>query len=913
MNNLKIAGFLTLTVIIAVAGFMIFGKEKEVDFSTQIKPILNKNCISCHGGVKKSGGFSVLFEEEAFANTESGHPAIIPGDPNGSELIKRLTATDPEMRMPYERSPLSDEEIDLLKTWIKQGAKWGQHWAYEPVQAPEIIETKTTAGFTGENIPASTNTIDYYVSKKLEEQELAFSKEEHPLKLLRRAALDITGLPPTNDLVEQLSTKKITYEEAVDKMLASETYGEKWATWWLDLARYADTKGYERDVSRTMWPFRDYVIRAFNEDKPFDEFTIEQLAGDLLPNPTEDQLAATAFHRNTMNNDEGGTNDEEFRVAAVLDRVGTTYEVWQSTTMACVQCHSHPYDPIRHEEFYQSLAFFNNSRDEDTHDEEPRLRFYSPEQKSEIESVLAWVKENESEKAATSRKNFLTYLEPKYPSHNAVDFNNAELIDTKWLGIQANGSAYLRKVDTRGSDQMLMQYGSGLDGSKMTIRNGGPEGEILAEFPINKTGGDIVRAIPIKPTEGFVDLYLDVRNPSVKTQQNAAKFVWFAFVPTLEGKDKPGFKEVEKSWKTALNFRGTKLPIMVESPSYMARETNVFERGNWLVLGDKVKPETPKTFNNWRPEWPKNRLGFAYWLTDKENPLTSRTFVNRVWDQLFGRGIVSSLEDMGTQSDPPSHPQLLDYLAWKTMNEYDWSMKSLIREIVTSATYKQSSAVSADLFKKDPQNKWYARGPRFRLSAEQVRDQALAVSGLLSDKMYGPGVKPHQPDGIWQTVYNGESWEESEGEDAHRRGIYTFLKRTSPYPSFISFDAASREVCLSRRIVTNTPLQALVTLNDPVYLEAAYFLAEDMIEQDAAKPEKGIAYGYQKLVLNPISDAKLNTLSNLYKEALAEYESKPESLEAFFTVKEKSTNPEQAAMSVVANALLNMDEFLTKP
>ncbi|WP_057937675.1 DUF1553 domain-containing protein [Algoriphagus resistens] len=913
MNNLKVAGLLSLAIILGITGLLIFGQEKEVDFSTQIKPILNKNCISCHGGVKKNGGFSVLFEEEAFAKTESGHPAIIPGDPNGSELIKRLTASDPEVRMPYERTPLSEDEIDLLKTWIKQGAKWGKHWAYDPVQTPEIAEQRTTAGFTSDNNPSAINSIDFYIGKKLEENGLAFSKEEKPLRLLRRAALDITGLPPSKELLTQYSSQRISYEQAVDQLLSSPTYGEKWATWWLDLARYADTKGYERDVSRTMWPYRDYVIRALNADKPFDDFTIEQLAGDLLPNPTEEQLAATAFHRNTMNNDEGGTNDEEFRVAAVLDRVSTTFEVWQSTTMACVQCHSHPYDPIRHEEFYQSAAFFNNSRDEDTHDEEPRLRFYSPEEKKEIESVLAWVKTNESAKAVAERKNFLTYLEPKYPSHNAVDFTNAELIDTKWLGIQANGSAYLRKVDTRSSDQLLINYGSGLNGSEMTIRNGGPEGEILAAFSINKTDGDIIRAIPFKPTNGLIDLYLEVKNPTVRSEQNAAKFVWFAFVPTLAGKDKPGFRNIQNSWETILDFKGTKLPIMIENPDYMAREMHVFERGNWMMLGDKVNPETPKVLNDWNPEWPKNRLGFAYWLTDKENPLTSRTLVNRVWDQLFGRGIVSSLEDMGTQSDPPSHPALLDYLAWKTMNEYDWSIKSLIREIVTSDTYKQSSAVSAELFKKDPQNKWYARGPRFRLNAEQIRDQALAVSGLLSDKMYGPGVKPHQPEGIWQTVYNGQSWKESEGEDAHRRGIYTFLKRTSPYPSFITFDAASREVCLSRRIVTNTPLQALVTLNDPVYLEAAYYLAEDMIKQDASKPTKGIAYGYQKLVLNPISDTKLEALSNLYNEALIEYKDKPDSLRTFFSIQDKSTNPEQAAMSVVANALLNMDEFLTKP
>lgn len=913
MNRPKVAISLSLILIIVLLGFMIFGQEKEVDFSTQIKPILNKNCISCHGGVKKSGGFSVLFEEEAFAATESGHPAIIPGDPNNSEMIKRLTSSDPELRMPYERSPLTDEEIDLLKAWIKQGAKWGKHWAYDPVQQPENMDQKTTAGFNSGPERIHRNPIDYFVGQKLEEQGLDFSERENPLKLLRRASLDITGLPPSPELIAQFSSKQITYEQAVDELLSLPTFGEKWASWWLDLARYADTKGYERDVSRTMWPYRDWVIRAFNDDKPFDEFTTEQLAGDLLPNPTEEQLTATAFHRNTMNNDEGGTDDEEFRVAAVLDRVSTTYEVWQSTTMACVQCHSHPYDPIRHEEFYQSAAFFNNTRDEDTHDEEPRLRFYSPEEKADIESVLAWVKENEGEKAAAERKNFLTYLEPKYPSHNAVDFNNAELIDTKWLGIQANGSAYLREVDTRGSDQMLMQYGSGLDGSQMTIRNGGPEGEILSTFPINKTGGDIILSIPFKPINGLVDLYLEVRNPGVRTEQNAAKFVWFAFIPALPGEGEPGFPEVKSKWEKTLNFKGTKLPIMVENPGYMARETHVFERGNWMILGEQVAPNTPNTLNNWNPEWPNNRLGFAYWLMDKENPLTSRTLVNRVWDQLFGRGIVSSLEDMGTQSEPPSHPELLDYLAWKTMNEYDWSMKSLIREIITSDTYQQASAISPDLYAKDPQNKWYARGPRFRLSAEQVRDQALAVSGLLSDKMYGPGVKPRQPEGIWQTVYNGESWDESEGEDAHRRGIYTFLKRTSPYPSFISFDAASREVCLGKRIVTNTPLQALVTLNDPVYLEAAYYLAKEMSQKHASEPRKAIAYGYEKLILTPISEHKLQTFDELYLAAQKEYESDSGKLEDFFYIMDQTIAPDQAAMAVVANALLNMDEFLTKP
>ena len=912
MNKLKITLFLTIAVLVAIAGFFFFGTEREIDYSTEIKPILNKNCITCHGGVKKSGGFSVLFEEEAIAITESGHAAIIPGDPNGSELIKRLTSTDPELRMPYEKEPLSKDEIELLKTWIKQGAKWGKHWAYQTVQKPKEIDTKLAAGLYADENSESTNSIDFYIAKKLEEQELEFSPQENRLKLLRRAALDITGLPPTKEIKEAFSSEKITYEEAVNQMLASTSYGEKWATWWLDMARYADTKGYERDVNRTMWPYRDWVIRAFNADMPYDEFTINQLAGDLLPNPTEDQLTATAFHRNTMNNDEGGTQDEEFRVAAVLDRVSTTYEVWQSTTMACVQCHSHTYDPIRHEEFYQSAAFFNNTRDEDTHDEEPRLRFYSPEEKTKIESITQWVKENEGVKAAEAKKEFLTYLEPKYPSHSAVDFVNATLLDSKWLGIEGNGSAYLKNINTQGSDQLLMEYSAGLDGSTMSIRKDGPEGELLASFPINKTG-QIIRPIPFMPVEGTIDLFLEIKNPNSKPDQTAARFIWFAFVPKLKGEEKPGYSAMQKSWEDILNFNGTKLPILIENPDYMARDTRVFERGNWMILGDKVKPETPKELNPWKGEWPANRLGFAYWLTDKENPLTSRTLVNRVWDQIMGRGIVSTLEDMGTQSDPPSHPELLDYLAWKTMNDYQWSIKSLIREIVTSKTYKQSSVVSPELFTKDPQNKYYARGPRFRLSAEQVRDQALAVSGLLSEKMYGPGVMPAQPDGIWQTVYNGGTWTESKGEDAHRRGIYTFLKRTSPYPSFLSFDAGSREVCLSRRLVTNTPLQALVTLNDPVYLEAAYHLSEDMLAHGDSDPEKAISYGYEKMILTPISEQKLTALEKLHEEAIAQYSKNPSELDSFFGWKDQKVNSEQAAMTVVANAMLNLDEFITKP
>ncbi|WP_075351558.1 DUF1553 domain-containing protein [Algoriphagus marinus] len=902
-----------LSVLLGVSLLIFFWtKEDKIDFSTQIKPILNTHCITCHGGVKKNGGFSLLFEEEALGNTESGHPAIIPGNPNGSELIRRLTESDPELRMPYQKPPLSEEEIELLKTWIRQGAKWGDHWAYTPVAEPTLPLNSSTASLGNTNDPKALKPIDFYVRKKLEELNLQPSEQADISHLIRRAALDITGLPPTEEMIQSIQSGRISYDTAIDQLLASPSFGEKWASWWLDLARYADTKGYERDVTRTMWPYRDWVIRAFNSDKPFDEFTIEQLAGDLLPNPTTDQLAATAFHRNTMNNDEGGTYDEEFRVAAVLDRVSTTYEVWQSTTMACVQCHSHPYDPIRHEEFYQSTAFFNNSRDEDTHDEEPKLRFYESEDQERLNQIVHWVSENQSEKEAIRIKNFLTFQEPKYAAHIAEDFVKAELIDTKWLGMQADGSCYLRNIDTQEADQLLMNYWSEVDGSTLTIRKDGPEGEILSTIPINKSA-KATRTISFPKLSGKQDLYLEIKSPKAKTEQNAIAVVWFAFVPSLPGKEKNGFEKVQNNWENLIAAKPTTVPILVENPTFMSRETHVFERGNWMITGEKVSPRIPESLNPSGKEWRQDRLGFAEWLVDNQNPLTARTLVNRIWDQLFGRGIVSTLEDMGTQSDPPSHPELLDYLAWKVMNDYDWSMKKLIREIVTSETYKQKSALSPELFAADPQNKWYARGPRIRLSAEQVRDQALAVSGLLSSKMYGKPVMPPQPEGIWQTVYNGESWVEAEGEDRYRRGIYTFLKRTSPYPSMVTFDAGSREVCLSRRIVTNTPLQALVTLNDPVFLEASFHLAKEMIESNPTDPKSAISFGYSKLLLSEISKTKSEAMISLYKQGLSEYQNRPELLENFFGFKDQKVTPELAAMSLVANAFLNLDEFLTRP
>ncbi|SFT16191.1 Planctomycete cytochrome C [Zhouia amylolytica] len=898
--------FVTLAIVVT---YNLVKPEQVVSFSSDIKPILNKHCISCHGGVKKNGGFSLLFEEEAFAKTESGIPAIIPGDAKNSSFIKRLHESDPELRMPYKRPALSKEEITLLTKWIDQGAKWGAHWAYSAPQEVEIPKHQETANvIDGSNI-RPVNEIDHFILTKLEEQNIQPNALADSTTLIRRLSLDITGLPPSESLFKQWTTNKLSYSALTDSLLSKNTYGEKWASWWLDLARYADSKGYEKDNGRTMWRYRDWVINAFNENMPFDQFTVDQLAGDLLDDPTTDQMIATAFHRNTMNNDEGGTDDEEFRVAAVMDRVNTTFDVWQSTTMACVQCHSHPYDPFKHEEYYGIMGFFNNTRDEDTPGDEPVIKFYNDNQRDKIDNVNQWIEKHGNQQLAKSYKNFLLFNEPIYQAHLAEDFTNGELQDTKWLSLWDNGSCYLKDIYTQGSSYIYLKYWTNNNGTKIIIREKDKNGQILSSFTLNKTNGRTIDRFPLKSIDYKTDLYIEAHNSSLGPQQGTSSIVWFGFLEDLPGKQESGYTQIDDSFLSLLNIRTPTLPIMLDNPSYMARENRFFERGNWLLKGDTVKPHTPPALNEWNPDWPNTRLGLSKWLVSKQNPLTARTVVNRIWHQLFGRGIVSTLEDMGTQSEPPSHRALLDWLAFRLMNEHDWQLKPLIKDIVMSRTYRQSSKSNAALYNTDPENKFYARGPRHRLSAEQVRDQALMVSGLISYKMGGPSVMPPQPDGIWQTVYSGAKWTESKGEDKYRRGIYTYLKRTSPYPSFISFDAGSREVCTIRRTITNTPLQALVTLNDPVYLEASFYLAEQMLEKEDIR--EAIAYGYRRAMFTDISETKISELEKLYDEAFTEFNNDSDRTKDFLSY-DATPTAKEAAMTVVAGAIMNLDEFLTK-
>ena len=882
----------------------------KVDFSTQIKPILNKNCITCHGGVKKNGGFSLLFEAEAFVNTESGKPAIIPGNAAGSEMIKRLHEEDPELRMPYEKPKLSTEEIELLTRWVDQGAEWGQHWAYSLPEEVIVPAVTDEAGFSSkESSEFIKNGIDNFVLARLDGEELTPNPPAAQNIIARRLALDLVGLPPSPELLQRFESNDISYEVLVDTLLAQKTYGEKWATWWLDLARYADSKGYEKDMGRSIWKYRDWVIDAFNKDIPYDQFTIEQLAGDLLPQPTTDQLIATAFHRNTMNNDEGGTDDEEFRVATVMDRINTTFSVWQSTTMECVQCHSHPYDPFKFEEYYKLMAFFNNSRDEDTPSESPILKFYTPEQQQKVDKILEWTAKHGSEKSVTALKNFMQFTEPVYKSHFFKQFDNAVYDDHASVVFWDNGNLIIDNAYTNEASYVHLNYRSHYNGTKMIIRERDANGPILGEFTIDKTKNNTTAQFPIRKIVEKTDLYIETQNNAASKEANILNLYWVGFVDDIPAADQPGWAAVNAAFLELLNANTETVPIMAENPEYMHRTTQIFDRGSWVSKTDTVKAGTPESLNQWNGDWPDNRLGLSKWIVDKKNPLTARTLVNRVWHQIFGRGLVSTVEDIGSQSEPPSHPDMLDWLSLRFMNEHKWSVKALIKEIVLSGTYRQSSESTPEIYQIDPENELLARGPRIRLGAEQIRDQALAVSGLLSEKMYGPGVMPPQPDGVWQTVYNGAKWEESTGEDRYRRGVYTYLKRTSPYPSFLTFDAGSREVCTIRRTVTNTPLQALVTLNDPVYLEASYQLAKN--NQMIGDIEKSIEKTYERATLTEIEPATLDALKELYHNSLIAFTENTEASEMFLHFEDKPT-PELGALTVVANAIMNLDEFLTK-
>lgn len=891
-------------------------RRKPVDYQSEVKPILNKYCLSCHGGVRKKAGFSLLFEEEALAPTASGKPAILPGDAAHSEMIRRLRLHDPEERMPYRKDPLSEEEIAVLERWVDEGARFSTHWAYRPLQAP----VPPAAGWRSFFRRDAEHEIDRYIDTRLDEVGLERSGEADTRTLARRAALDLTGLPAPDRLTETYtrSSDGSAYERFVDSLLASPAFGERWAAVWMDLSRYADSKGYEADQPRGIWRYRDWLIRAFNSDMPYDRFITEQLAGDLLPDPADDQLIATAFHRNTLTNDEGGSDNEEFRLSAVMDRVNTTWEAVMGTSFACVQCHSHPYDPFRHEEYYRFMAYFNDTRDEDTNMDYPVLREFRNASRRQYDSLKTWIAAEADKSTAKWFDRFLRTCSDAANTLKADSLQNAAISSSWYLMLRKSSWGRMRGIGFDGKGSLLLRYRCQNDGGTLTIHLDSSKGRVLAQLRLSneREGWNLHEMeIPSGPS-GRHDLHFHYENPGLRSlDDNGILFDWIAVTPALPGRGKPAFPTFRKQFLDLLNHPDAELtPILSENPDYLHRTTRVFRRGDWLSPGEPVEPGIPAVLAASTGEAGKDRRALASWMTDKRNPLTSRVLVNRLWEQLFGTGLVESLEDFGTQGLPPTHPELLDMLAYRFMHDDGWSIKKMLKRIVMSETYRQRSDNRPEGMAKDPRNRYYWRAPRVRLSAEQIRDQALHVSGLLSPKMYGPSVMPYQPEGIWASPYNGSRWTLSEGDDRYRRGLYTFWKRSSPYPSMMNFDGVSREVCTSRRIRTNTPLQALTLLNDSTFWDAAVRLALLTDSLSKGKPREQIAYLYERISGTDARPEKVETLEHLYRQSLSRLAQKPDECARLLQghPHDPTATNRLGALAVTANAILNLDEVVTR-
>jgi hypothetical protein len=802
----------------------------KVDFNREIRPLLSSKCFQCHGPDEKARKSKLRLDIHEFAikPAKSGEIPIVPGKPDQSELVKRISTHDEDDVMPPPKTsaPLTPRQVATLRAWIEQGAEYAVHWAYvKPVRSEPPAVTDTAWPL---------NPIDRFVLSQLEKDGLHPGPSADRYALIRRLSIDLTGLPPTIQEAEDFArdASPDAYEKLVDRLLAKPTYGERWAQVWLDLARYADSQGFANDPDRTIWRWRDWLIQSFNANKPFDQFTIEMLAGDLVPNPTPDQLVATGFHRNTLTNTEGGTQPEEFRSAAVVDRVNTTMQTWTGTTIGCAQCHDHKYDPIRQKEFYQLYAILNNTEDHNTADDAPTLDVPRVGQEKLADALRPQVTEAKRKLDAENKK---------------IDAGRAE-----W---------------------------------EKSVKPESLPKEIAA-----------ILAKPVKDRkktepEKLANYYRDQASPDWK-------------------KLDADYRALDQKYKSLT----VTTPVLREGKP---RETFIHLRGNYLAKGDKVEPSLPAMFPPPPAGEPMNRLTLARWLVSPENPLTARVAANRLWEELFGIGIVETSEDFGTQGEPPSHPQLLDWLATEYIRS-GWDSKHMLKLIVTSATYRQSSGVSESLAQRDPYNRMLARGPRVRMSAEEIRDQALAASGLLSTKMFGPPCQPPKPNfGLSAAFGATTDWKADTGEERYRRGLYVRVRRNAPYPSMTTFDAPDRTYCTVRRMRTNTPLQALVTLNDPCFVEAAQALARRVVKEGGPSADSRVAFAFRACLTRRPTSEECSRLTQLYEQTRQQYDTTPAEAEAMAT---KPLGPapkdadirDLAAWTVVSNVILNLDEALAK-
>jgi mono/diheme cytochrome c family protein len=1030
----------------------------EIDFHRDIEPIFRANCYGCHAGSKPQSQLRLDAGAAALRGGLSGK-VILPGDAKGSRLIHRVRGLGGEQRMPLRATPLSEAQILLLERWIDAGAKWPgaeagdadtqleTHWSYVKPKRPALPAVRN-AGWV-------RNAIDAFVLARLEKEGLAPAKRASKETLLRRLSLDLTGLPPTPAEVDAFlaDTAENAYEKVVDRLLASPHYGERWARPWLDWARYADSHGYEKDLPRVMWKYRDWVIDALNANMPFDRFIVEQLAGDMLPKPTESQLIATGFHRNTMFNEEGGVDAAEAHHEVLVDRVNTTATVFLGSTIGCAQCHNHKFDPFTQKEYYQLYAFFANSEvteryygDTSTKLVERSLDLPTEAQarqrrelQAAIEQLEAKLK-TETPVLAEARRAWEKAQIAAEAQWKTVAIARAESTSGSTLRVNADGSVIV-SGENPASDTYLLE--GKVEGGTATalllealpdasLPRGGPGRDLYGNFiltdltiEVNPSGrADDWRTVAwryARPDDGRVGKVFEKppapvagEKPSpegasaplplaaeVRAKERGEEQLWVVdasredervsrrlIVPFAEplrfGPDagirvtmlhaSPFGKQGVGRFRLAVTASETpeflaELPArrrpllrVAEAEREPAQEKQLFEsfvaytpllaeeraqlrqrqremrelgivtamvmqdratfdrpsaplriRGSFLSPGETVYADVPKALHPLPPDAMPNRLGLAKWIVSKDNPLTARVMVNRFWETYFGIGLVETSEDFGTQGATPSHPELLDWLAVEFL-ESGWDLKRFHKLVVMSNTYQQDSAVSPALQEKDPYNRLLARGPRFRMEAEMIRDVTLAGSGLLSKKIGGPSVYPYQPDGIWDVPYSSAKWEESRGEDRYRRGLYTFLRRSSPYPSMVTFDAPSREFCTIRRTRTNTPLQALNGLNDPVFFEAARALARRVLAEGGADTASRVGYAFRLLTARRAPAAQLQQMRSWLEQERARLQKEPAAAAriAGELVKPGEDAAEAAAYTLLANVLLNMDETVTK-
>lgn len=1004
--------------------------ERKIDYKADVAPILERSCYQCHGPKKHQAGLSLHNRDKAMTGGDSG-PIFEAGNSAESLLIEVTARVDPDYAMPPEGEgdPLTAAEVGVLRAWIDQGADWpvdataestgikSDHWAFQPPQPPTPPAV--------ENEGWIRNPIDQFVLARLEKEGLAPSPEADRRTLIRRLSLDLIGLPPTLEEVDAFlaDDRPDAYERLVDRLLASPQHGEAWARHWLDRARYADTNGYEKDRERSIWPYRDWVIRSINADMPFDEFTIEQIAGDLLPGATPDQKTATGFHRNTMINEEGGIDVEEFRYIATVDRVATTGTVWLGLTIQCAQCHTHKFDPITQREYYQFFAFLNNADEPDVELPDPDIAARRAAIEAEIQKLEADLENQYPPDGPESLAAQVEAWEKTFNPGRWSILKPSKLVSRKHatLELQPDGSI-LATGDKPNNDVYEIDIPTGLKAitalrlevlTDPSLPEGGPGraplfqvGDfLLTELEATAAPAD-GSADPVsisfsRATEDYapkgrsaalaVDGVLDtgwsvqgqVGRPHQAVfelkeplgdgsplilrlalhqefihQMTIGRFRLWAttdaapapasgvptdveavlLIPPGDRTDEQNRRVVQYYLSIAPELAKQREPIaalrkslprfpttmvMEERSAKHARKTHIHKRGEFLSLGEEVQPGVPAVLHPIPPGAPANRLTLARWLVDDRNPLVGRVIMNQLWQTYFGRGLVTTTEDFGLQGEPPSHPELLDWLATEFPRR-GWSMKAMHRAIVTSASYRQSSRAAPEQIAADPKNVLLGRGPRFRVDAETIRDIALSAAGLLAQPIGGPSVRPPQPDGASSLAYGQAAWVADKGASRYRRGLYTFLKRTSPYAAFTTMDAPGSETTCVRRERSNTPLQALTMLNDDVFIEAAGALARRLI-REAPEPSEdarlNLAY---RLCLGrePRPEERARVLA-FYNEQLARLRDgqldaskivapNPDPPTPLLAAPSDADPNDLAAWTIVARVLLNLDETVTK-